>query len=87
MQSPGIVHVIEMAPINIKTITFQLIDKKGEGQEETTSIFNRQEPTIIEFKASKFAKYSTQSVKVTAYMDSRENGGMGIRYLIVKGLK
>ena len=76
-----------MAPYNVKTIIFQLIDKKGEAQEKVTNLFDGNGPAIIEFKASKYGKYLTQRLKVTAHMDSKEHGGMGIRYLIIKGAK
>lgn len=85
LRSPGVVVLVEMSPINMKSISFQLLAKDGSVHEANTHIFSKSEPILVEFPASRVNKAVTARVKLTALMDSQENGGTGVKYLLVKG--
>jgi hypothetical protein len=87
LRSPGVILLIEMCPFNAKSITFELLDKEGNPHEDNTRIFSHSEATLIDFPASRVNRTLTWRVKLHVLMDSRENGGTGIKYLLVKGEK
>ena len=85
LRSPGVVLLIEMSPINVKSISFELLDKDGNSHEDSTYIFSRSEATLVDFPASRVNKTLTSRIRLHVLMDSREHGGTGIKYLLVKG--
>lgn len=65
----------------------RLFDKDENETEQSSAIFSDDSPTIIQFPASKAMKLLTYKMVVNATMREKEQGSMGIKYLIVKGEK
>lgn len=87
LKTAAVVWSMEISPINAKTAAFQLLTKDGDIIEEMTNIFDHSKVALIDFAASKNIKRITAKIKVTICIDNEHVGGVGLKYLIVRGDK